>query len=144
MLAALLLLTAWGVALQVMTMRDPEPLKALQKRTRLFMKMEDSFWSDGKRYIVFPHPPLYLETSYYSKHPSACVLLKGYGGYMEAANVSLADYYPMNIWTLDELRQHAREAVLIEPTAQALDALRQAGFQIVVGFPKRWEVAYVR
>ena len=138
------LLAAWGIGQQVMAMRDPEPLKTMQKRTRFFMNLEDSFGSDGKRFIVFPHPPLYLETSYYSKHPSECILLKGYGGFMDPQSVDLARYYPLRFWTLDDLREHAKEAVLIEPRAEVLDALRQAGFQIDERYPKPWEIVYIK
>jgi hypothetical protein len=99
------------------------------------MSVEDSLWSDGKRFM-FPHPPLYLDTAYYSRHPSECILLKGYGGFMDELSFNLAAYYPLRIWTLDDLRQHARETALIEPRPEVLDALRQAGFQIEVRYPK--------
>ena len=46
--------------------------------------------------------------------------------------------------TLDDLRQHAREAVLIEPRPDEVDALKQAGFQIEERYPKPWEIVYIK
>lgn len=87
---------------------------------------------------------MYLDTAYYSRHPSSCILLKGYGGFMDPQTVDLGRYYPLRFWTLDDLRQHARETVLIEPRSDVLDALQQAGFQIEVRYPKPWDIVYIR
>jgi 4-amino-4-deoxy-L-arabinose transferase-like glycosyltransferase len=139
-----LLLATWGVAQQALTVRDPEPTtRASQKRTRQYMAREDSLWKDGKQFVLFPNLPLYLDSVYYSRRPSACFLLTGQGGFIQAVGQSLSVYHPMQFWTLDDLKSHARETAVIEPTPDELELLKQAGLQIEVRYPKPLDVVYV-
>jgi hypothetical protein len=41
----------------------------------------------------------------------------------------MARFAPMRFWSLDDLRAHAAEAALIDPSEDTLQMLRQAGFQ---------------
>ena len=140
-----LLLVTWGIGQQAMTVRDPEPITGHnQKRTRQFMSLEDSLEKDGKRFIVFPSFGIYLDSVYYSKRPSACFFMMDSEEFIRALVSSFSAFYPMQAWTFDDLRQHARDTALIQPKPEVLDALRQAGFGVEVRFPGPLEVVYLK
>jgi hypothetical protein len=54
--------------------------------------------------------------------------------------VNLSHYSPLRFWKLDDLRRHARETVLVDPSPNTLDAIRLAGLQVVVRSSKPLEI----
>lgn len=127
----LLLLVGYGVATQTLTVMHPDHIEAYgrqQERTRAILAAEDKLWSGGARYIVFGKGDhLFLQARYYSKHPERYV----YSSYEDTVpRASL--YYPMRFWTLDEVKQHAHEAVFVDLRPDNLEAIQRAGIRTVV------------
>jgi hypothetical protein len=50
----------------------------------------------------------------------------------------------MQFWTVDDLRRHAGDAALIDPTADALHDLEQAGLSTHTRFATPVEVLYLQ
>ena len=69
----------------------------------------------------------FLEVRYYSKHPERYVLWSSW-----APAPPVSKYYPMQFWALDEIKQHAREVVFVDPKLESLEALQQFGIRTVV------------
>jgi len=57
--------------------------------------------------------------------------------------LNLSQYYPMQFWRIDDLRNHAAEAALIEPPPDILSQVKQAGFNVEVRLSKPLTVAYL-
>ena len=109
------------------------------------MSQENSLWKDGKRFMLFGQLPIFLESEYYSKHPNECVLLLPTQRVsIQKMALTLAQYYPFHFWNLDDLKKHARETALIEPSPVVLDAMTQAGFKVESRFSKPLEVVYLK
>ncbi len=150
-----LLLTGWGVATQMTVVRHPESIEATG--IRQYLELESSLGIEGKRYFVFSNPLLFIEAQYYSNHPDECVLLlppdftrdvdprrTTPDPYLhQRLELNLSQYYPMQFWRVDELRQHAAEAALIEPPPDVLSEVKQAGYSVEMRFSKPLTVAYL-
>jgi len=146
-LGVFLLLMAAGVATQVTVLRHPELWQ--QPRTKQYLSQEDSVWKDGKRFMLFGKLSVFLESEYYSKHPQECVLLlPTHEGSVGPSSLKpaliLTQYYPLHFWKLDDLKKHARETALIEPSLYVLGAMTQAGFKVESRFSKPLEVVYLK
>ena len=130
-LGILVLLAGYGVVNQALAVRHSDEIKAFgpaQERTRAILAMEEQFASRGARYIVLDTYDLrFLEVRYYSKHPERYV---GWSSWAPAPAAS--KYYPMQRWALDEVKQHAHEAVFVDPKPESLEALQQFGFRTVI------------
>ena len=74
---------------------------------------------------------LFLEAQQYASHPEQVILLlpsdfsrqprPGPDPYLhQRLELNLSPYYPLQFWTVDDLRRHASDAALIEPDEQAL------------------------
>ncbi|MDR3749706.1 MAG: hypothetical protein P4M04_16425 [Acidobacteriota bacterium] len=72
-LGIFLLLAGWGVVKQVGILQHPEMVEAIG--TRDLLDLESSLRAEGKRYIVFSPPLIFVEAEYYSKYPQDCILL---------------------------------------------------------------------
>ena len=138
-----LLLLSWGGAKEWQTVRHPESVET--PGTRTMLAMEKSIRTDGKRFLVFSDPFHFLEVQYYSQHPDACVLLLP-DDFVQQRNdrrsvpdpyihqrveLLLSQYYALKIWRMDELRSNAREAALIDPAPQVIDAITRAGVETI-------------
>lgn len=149
-LGVFLILAAWGVASQWKIVLHPDSVDPYGQQTKTlhYLNVETPLRNEGKRFLVFSSSMLHLEVAQYSKHPEDCVvLLPSDPTHLNIQNhieLILAQYYPLKFWTLEDLKMHASEVALIEPRADILDELRQAGFKIVVRFPKPAEVAYLQ
>src|SRR5271157_525853 len=102
--------------------------------------------SDGKPFALFPDSRLYLEAAYYAKSED-CIFLLGSDATQKANQLNLlrlAQYYPLQFWTMDDLKRHASQTAFIAPRPDTLDALRLAGFQISVRFTKPLSVVYLQ
>jgi hypothetical protein len=146
------LLVGWGVAQQMTTVRHPDKVEATGIRP--FLEIESSLRLEGKRYYVFSGPLLFLEAQQYSAHPEQVVLLLpsdfnhqmkgGPDPYLhQRLEANLAQYYPMQIWTVDDLAQHRAESALIEPDEVALRDLKHAGISVTTRFGEPMVVDYL-
>jgi hypothetical protein len=147
------LLASWGVSQQLTVVRHPEKVEATGIRE--FLQTEGSLALEGKRYFVFSAPLLFIEAQYYSAHPDHCVLLlpsdfsrqakPGPDPYLhQRLEMNLSPYYPMQFWTVDELRLHAAESALVDPTGDTLRDLEKAGVQTHTRFATPIDVLYLR
>jgi hypothetical protein len=92
------------------------------------LAVEQQLWSSGMRYIVIDSGDhLFLQARYYSKHPERYVLWS----YLDPVP-RISRYYPMQAWTPDEVKRHAREAVFVDLRPEALETLQQSGIHTVV------------
>jgi len=76
-LGILLLLTTWGVANQLRTVRHPDSVdpNRQQTKTRYYLDLQEQLRSEGKRFMVFSSSILHVEVAHYSEHPEECILL---------------------------------------------------------------------
>jgi hypothetical protein len=152
-LGVLLLLTSWGLALQVTASMHPERIvphghpTGQQMKVRHYLALEAGLRGEGKRFLVFSNSVLHLEVAYYCQHRDECILLlpeSGQESVLNAMEFKLAQYYPLQFWSVDDLMMHASQAALVEPTPAVLHALKQAGLTFTVRFPPPMEVVYVQ
>ena len=147
------LLAAWGVGQQLTVARHPDKVEATG--IRAFLQVEDALQLEGKRYFVFSGPLLFLEAQQYSNHPEQCVLLlpsdfsrqpkPGPDPYLhQRLELNLSQYYPLQVWTLDDLRRHQTEAALVEPDEQALRDVQRDGMTARVRFATPLKVDYLQ
>lgn len=152
-LGILVLLATWGVGQQLTVARHPDKVEATGIRP--FLQVEGALHIEGKRYFVFSGPLLFLEAQQYSAHPDQCVLLlpsdfnlqakAGPDPYLhQRLEVNLSHYYPLNFWTVDDLRRHQAESALIEPDEGALGDIEQAGMQVRTRFSTPLQVLYMQ
>jgi hypothetical protein len=154
----LLLLASAGLVRQVWIARNPDnveiwPISQIS-RTKHALSLEEALRNDGKQFSVVCDGFLHLQTFYYSEHPeryrllvfsdlpnlSKLDLLSLHQLYLESA---LARYYPLQFWRLEDLKSHALDSALIDPSPNLPDALKQAGFQTRVRFGRPLEVVYL-
>ena len=125
-LGILVILAGYGMADQAAFVLHPEDVKAYgpaQLRTKAILSMEDELAKGGARYIVMDEWDLrLLEARYYSKHPERYVAWRD-------KKPPVSKYYPMQIWTLDDIKQHSREVVFIDMPTYRVDYLQQAGYR---------------
>jgi len=144
------LLVAWGMASQWTTVWHPESIDPFgqQTATRQYLQLEGPLFSGGKRFILFDNPMLHLEATHYSQHPEQCILLLPANGLEDAPTArvqeNLSQYSPLRFWKPTDLMTHARETALVDPSPETLEAIRRAGFQVAVRFPRPLEVVYLQ
>lgn len=156
-----LLLAGWGMMAQMHVVRHPESVEATG--IRQFLELETPLWTDGKHYLVFSSPLLFIEAQYYSNHPEECILLlpsnfiadadprrtypdsdpqrASLGSF--ALELNLSKYYPLQFWRIDDLRNHPAEVALIEPTQETVKDVKDAGWELETRFSKPLAVAYL-
>ncbi len=147
------LLAMWGVGQQLTIVRHPDKVEATGIRP--FLQVESSLHVEGKRYYVFSGPLLFLAAQQYSAHPEQVVLLlpsdfsrqakPGPDPYLhQRLELNLSQYYPMQIWTVDDLSRHRAESAVIEPDETALKDLRDAGIKAGIRFSEPMQVDYLQ
>ncbi len=124
----LLILATYGVAEQVMATRHPASNAPIPHDA----KLEDALRNDGKQFFVVSNQARYLEALHYSKHPEKYAYLLSLDSGDKHQIMSLARYYPMQFWTLEDIKKHAGETALIAPYPRIVDSLKQAGFEVEV------------
>jgi hypothetical protein len=96
---------------------------------------------------VLNNPMLHLEAAHYSRYPDEVVLLRAESGIEGVPTVrvqeNLSQYSPMQIWQVEDLKTHAGETALIDPSPETLEALRQAGVQVEIRHSKPIEIVYL-
>lgn len=151
-----LLLASWGVATQVARTRHPASFEQTgqQTITARFLTLEGPIGRDGKQFMLFFDDIIYMNAQYYSAHPERCAMLLGAnagGGtpYARAQadilrlEVNLSPYYPLHFWDSNDLREHAHDTALIDPSPAVMDALKQAGFTPVIRYSTPLTVVYL-
>jgi hypothetical protein len=139
----LLLLVAWGVAKQVSMTRGPVYLMGFDNLTKQQPKLEEALGNDGKRFFLVPNHLLYWVLRQYSRHPEQYAMPLFLDDPRLHDSIILGRYYSVHLWTLQDLKKHTRETALVGPSPRALDALKQAGFQIRIRFAQPIEVVYL-
>jgi hypothetical protein len=142
-----LLLALAGAARQLQVVRHPESIDPYgqQTQTRQFLQLENSLWSDGKQYVLWSGNFLYLPAQYYSHHADRYVFLRPEDPRVRASMIiplGLTPYYPFRVWTIQDLREHARETAVINPRPDTLDAMQKAGFHAEKRYAKPIDVVY--
>jgi len=147
------LLVAWGVGQQLTVVRHPAKVEATGIRP--FLQIESLLQVEGKRYYVFSGPLLFLEAQQYSEHPEQCVLLlpsdfsrrpkPGPDPYLhQRLELNLSQYYPLQVWTIDDLLRHQAESALIEPDEQALRDVQSFSMQAGIRLSAPLKIYYLR
>ena len=125
-LGILLLLAGYGIANQAVVTLHPEEIRAYgpaQERTRIMVNLEDQLAAGGAKYIVLDAADLlYLEARYYSKHPERYV-------WWVDVKPPASRFYPLQYWTVDDVRRHSREAVLVDVPLSRIQFLQEAGYR---------------
>jgi hypothetical protein len=144
----LLLLASVGVARQLNVVRHPELADrfALQSATRAYLDSESLLLSEGKQFIFFSWGATYFGAQYYSKHSDRFVLLRTADDDLHHTDVQFNLVLDRRVqwWNLEDLEKHARETALISPTADALEAMKRAGFKPEVRFSSPIKVVYLK
>jgi hypothetical protein len=98
------------------------------ERTQALLAMEEEFRNRGLRYIVFDEDDYRcIEVQYYSKHPERYA-------WWQKEKPRPTQYYHLPIWTLEDIKNHAKEVVLLNLAPQRLETLQRAGLH-----PTIWE-----
>lgn len=144
------LILLFGVGLQISVtarpwkIEPPYPSHAAAELREL-LSMEATLTRDGKTFIAARADRIIgVEARYYSKHPElyAFVItphLEGTG----RVHLNSAQYHPMRFWSLEELRAHARETALVDPSEDTVKAMTDAGFHIKSFGSERLKIVYL-
>ena len=140
----LLILAGWGLARQITATRDPN--RYYYSPIRQMLSLEETAQDAGKDIFVVCNQARYIEALYYSKHADQYVwlMLPTVDPHRTRDIKTLAQFYPIKIWTLEDLKKHAQETALLVPVPDYLDTLKQAGFQLEYPVPKTLSVVYVK
>ncbi|HEY1753830.1 MAG TPA: glycosyltransferase family 39 protein [Bryobacteraceae bacterium] len=142
------LLASFGVYEQLQTVRNPELADPyhLQSQTHQILGMEAGLHKDGKQYILCANSMLFLDAFYYSRTPDQYAFVVVSPEQSETGTTrllaALARYYPLHLWTIEDLRKHARESALVEPRADLLDAIRKAGIRTIIQGDRPLQTVY--
>jgi Dolichyl-phosphate-mannose-protein mannosyltransferase len=150
-----LIVAAWGLQHQLQITRHWQSVET--PGTRDYLGLESTLQNDGKHFFVFSDPFQFLEAQYYSAYPGRCILLlpsefqKAIPGrsfpdpYMhQRVEVLLSQYYPLQLWRLDQIRGHAQETALIKPTREVVDAMKRVGLEENIRFFQPVQVMYLQ
>lgn len=146
----LAILIAAGVYAQLDAVRRPEAIQQFnqQTETRRMLQLADSLQAEGKRFFVCSSGMLYVELNYYSTRPGDYRLFVPPAKQLEVLNtvryaMGLGRYNRYLYWSLNDIRQHAREAALIQPSEATLNLMKEAGLRVTTRYRGDLEVAYL-
>ena len=115
---------------------EPERLDAM-------LLLESKIPASAKQFIALPASTmLSVEAPYYSKHPERYVFLVS-DSVAAHGTMSLGQYSAMRVWTLDDLKIHARETILVNPQPETVAALKRAGYKATDHVEESLEVVTV-
>jgi Dolichyl-phosphate-mannose-protein mannosyltransferase len=147
----LVILGGFALETQLSTVRHPESIDPFnqQTATRQALQLESGLRAEGRHFTLLTNGLLYLELRYYAKHPEEYALLVPDTQYLETHNTArytegLGRYYPMQFWTLEDLRTHVGETALLGPTEETWKMLKTAGFETERRFIAPTEVDYLK
>lgn len=131
---ALLLFASLGLGTQFWLVRHPSSVHPLAgkwepQKLDAMLLLENKMPASTKQFIVLPASDmLSVEAPYYSKHPEKYVFLVSDNVSARGA-MHLGRYSAIRRWTLDDLKVHLKEVVLVNPTQETLDSLEQARYK---------------
>jgi hypothetical protein len=149
----LLLLLGWGVAQQASVVTHIE--KVEPGGIRDLLGIESQLHVEGKKYLVFSAPMLYLDSQQYSAHPDDSALLlppnfanKPADGpdpfQHQRLEVNLSQYCPLQFWTFSDLRRHADQVALVDPDELILSEIQHAGIHVTGRMMEPRKVYYLQ
>jgi hypothetical protein len=112
---------------------------------RELLSMEPTLIRDGKSTIAVPADRIIgVEARYYSKHPEIyAFVITPHLGVTGRVHLNSAQYHPMRFWSLEDLRLHAPETALVDPSEDTLRAITGAGLQIKPLTSERVRIGYL-
>jgi hypothetical protein len=120
----LVVLASYGIANQAkltVSWRTINQHGPTHERTQDLLAMEETFQNRGLHYLVFDEDDYRcIEVQYYSKHPQRYV-------WWQKQKPRPTKYYHLPIWTLEDIKSHAKEVVFVDLAPQRLKTLQQAG-----------------
>jgi hypothetical protein len=149
-MGAVLVLATIGVYGQLEVVRRPELIQQFnqQTQTRQMLLLEESLRTEGKRFFLCSNGMLYVEVNYYSIHPADYRLFIPPEKNLRLLNtvryaMGLGRYNPYRYWSLADVKEHALETALIQPSESTLSLLQDAGIRTTVHNRGALEVAYL-
>lgn len=139
-LGILLILATWGVAKQAVATRHPNQ----GAPTPHDAKLESILRNDGKQFFVFANQGMYWQAYHYAKNPQEYAFLAPLDVGDVRLTMNFARYIPVQVWTLEDLRRHARESALIAPSPRVVNSLKQSGFKLEPRLPDSTAVFYLQ
>jgi hypothetical protein len=114
-------------------------------RLRDALAWESAVVGDGKKRIAVPADAvLAVEAWYYSKHPERyAFVLTPRMGVVGRANRNVAQYQPIHLWRLEDLRAAAPDTALFDPSDEMLKTMVEAGFHLRQLASERIKVVYL-
>jgi Dolichyl-phosphate-mannose-protein mannosyltransferase len=133
-----------SVAARPGLIEPPYPSHAAAELKEL-LSMESTLMRDGKKNIAAPADRIIgVEARYYSKKPETYTFVVTPSlGVTGRVHLNMAQYHPMRFWTLEDLRIHARETALVDPSGDVLNAMTEAGFRLRPIDAKHIKVIYL-
>jgi hypothetical protein len=139
-LGILTMLVAYGGYLQLNATLKADRIQAFgpaQDRVRNMLMLEDRIWADGRRYIVVPDDYLvFLEARYYSRHPERYVVFTD-------LPFRSAKYYPIAVWTPEDVKEHFREAAFLSPPTELVTMMNAGGAHVILKHPGMLPMFYI-
>ncbi len=139
-LGILLLLATYGMAKQGIATRHPD----LNGPAPHDAKLEDTLRKEGKQYFLITNQARYWEAYHYSKHPEQYFYLASLDSGDLRLTMNFSHYIPVQFWTLEDIKKHARETALVAPYPRIVETLKQAGIQVETRFSAPQEVFYLQ
>jgi len=138
-----------GIARQIKTMRAPELIDPYGQlgQTREFLKLEENLvWQDGREFIVWNGPGLYLTAKQYSKFSERYIFLRPDDEH-ERAQVwnrilDWAEYAPVKIWPMKDLAAQIGRAAVVEPMPSTVAAMQKMGFEVSIRYTRPVRIVY--
>lgn len=138
------LLVSAGAAKELHLVRNSESMDwplGQQTRTRQMLTLENALRKDGKQFILVSGNFLFREAHYYSRHPEQYRYMEPDDDLYRIPDY-FAQYYSLKTWSLNDIKEHARETAVILPAPKVLDALKQAGYTPITRFTDPIGVVY--
>src|SRR5579885_1381159 len=138
--ATFMILAGSGIALCIAHLHRAElagPPVAEEQIVRIqkLLQAEEMLLREGKQFVVVPvdHSLLAVEAAYLSPHPERYRVLDDPGfpaSLLTVQNRGMSPYLPMRLWNLNDLKEHARESVLVDPTNEIVRSAEEIGLNL--------------
>ncbi len=138
--AAFTILAGSGIALYIAHLHQPElaaPPVAEEQIVRIqkLLQAEEMLSRKGKQFVVLPidHSLLSVEAAYLSSHPERYRVLDDPGfppSLLTVQNRGMSPYLPIRVWKLNDLKEHARDSVLVDPTDKIVKSAEDIGLDL--------------
>ncbi len=112
------------------------------------LQSEDMLFREGKQYtVVSLDSRLILEAVYLSSHPERYRALDDPRLPVHQQiemNKVMSSYVPMRIWSMNDLKEHAGEAAVADPSDAALQSMEQTGLNVQTRLVKPLKLMYLK